>query len=213
MTQDLVIIGAAGVGRQCIDIIERMVEAGTGDYSIRGVFDDQPKPEDLDKLSDRAVPFLGTIDDLLALNETLAVILGVGYPAPRGKILARLLAGEFIYPSIIDPRACLGTCVRIGQGVVVASGADISTHSIIGDFAHVNPSAILGHDVSLDKNVTVSPGATVSGNVTVGDSALVGAASVILQQLSVGEKAVIGAGAVVTRSVPPHTTVKGNPAK
>ena len=43
--------------------------------------------------------------------------------------------------------------------------------------------------------------------------AFVGARSFLLPGITIGEHAIVGACSVVTKSVPPYTTVKGNPAR
>lgn len=49
--------------------------------------------------------------------------------------------------------------------------------------------------------------------VTIGEDVFIGLRAIILPGITIGESAVVGAGSVVTRSVPPHTTVAGNPAR
>jgi len=51
-----------------------------------------------------------------------------------------------------------------------------------------------------------------STGVTIEQDAFVGPGSIILPSVVVGRGAVVAAGSVVTRSVPPMTVVRGNPA-
>lgn len=53
----------------------------------------------------------------------------------------------------------------------------------------------------------------VTAPIIIGAHAFVGARAFVLLGVRVGEHAVVGACSVVTRDVPPHATVKGNPAR
>jgi putative colanic acid biosynthesis acetyltransferase WcaF len=53
----------------------------------------------------------------------------------------------------------------------------------------------------------------ITAPISIGPYAFVGVRAVILPGVNVGEHAIIGACSVVTRNVPPHTVVKGNPAR
>ncbi|MCW5329468.1 DapH/DapD/GlmU-related protein, partial [Pseudomonas aeruginosa] len=66
--------------------------------------------------------------------------------------------------------------------------------------------------------VTFAPGVKCNGGVIIEDNVYVGAGAVIKQgtvkrPIIIGKNSVVGMGAVVTKSVPPDTTVLGNPAK
>ena len=47
---------------------------------------------------------------------------------------------------------------------------------------------------------------------TIGSNVVIGAGAIILGAIHIGDNSRVGAGAVVTKSVPPDTTVVGNPS-
>jgi putative colanic acid biosynthesis acetyltransferase WcaF len=49
--------------------------------------------------------------------------------------------------------------------------------------------------------------------IVIGAHAFIGARAFILPGVTIGERAIVGACSLVTKNVPPHTTVKGNPAR
>ncbi|MFS2242860.1 acetyltransferase [Microbacterium sp. OR16] len=213
MTEQIVVIGAGGFGRETLDVIEASRAAGAN-IVLSGVVDASPRAVDLQRLADRNVRFIGDEEALLneASNETRFVV-AIGRPALRRAVTARLLAAGLQTATVIHPKAVVGWGGSIGLGVVVASGVQISTNVTIGDHVHLNPGSIIGHDAELRDYVSVNPGAVVSGNVVVRRETMLGAASVVLQGIVVGAEATVGAGACVTKDVPAGATVVGIPAR
>lgn len=117
------------------------------------------------------------------------------------------------FHTYVDPRAVLGSGVRVGAGSIICPGTVASAEVVIGDQVHVNFNCCLGHDTALMDFATLSPAANIMGEVVLGRGVFIGGGAVVLPRLSVGADAVVGAGAVVTKSVPGGVTVVGNPAR
>ena len=209
--EPVVVIGASGFGRECLDVLAAMAGAGSP-LDVVGVADDGPSELNLERLAAREVSYLGTVEEWLA-NELLPrrYVLGIGSPEVRGRLVARLEEAGVQPFTAVHPSATFGARVVLGEGVVVCAGVAVSTNVRLGQYVHLNPNATIGHDALLEDFVSVNPGAVVSGEVRIGQGTLVGANATILQNRSVGERAVIGAGAVVTRTVPTEVIVKGVP--
>ena len=197
----VVVVGASGFGRECLDVLEAMVAAGSA-LEVVGVVDDGPSDVNLARLAARGVPFLGAVEEWLAGGPPARYVLGIGSPEVRRRLVGRLEDAGAQSFTAIHPSATFGARVEVGEGVVVCAGATISTNVRLGRHVHVNPNATIGHDAVLGDFVSVNPAAVVSGAVVVGAGTLVGAASTILQNLTVGECTLIGAGSVVTKTSP-----------
>jgi sugar O-acyltransferase (sialic acid O-acetyltransferase NeuD family) len=209
--EPVVVIGASGFGRECLDVLEAMAEAGSP-LVVAGVVDDGPSELNLGRLAARGVAFLGTIDEWLASQQTpRRYVLGIGIPGVRRRVCDRLAATGAQPVTAIHPGATFGAQVEIGDGVVVCAGVAVSTNVRLGTQVHLNPNATIGHDAALGAFVSVNPGAVVSGEVVVGEGTMLGASSTILQGLTVGTGVVVGAGSVVTKDVPDAVVVKGVP--
>lgn len=210
---DVVVIGASGFGRECLDVILAMKESGTR-LNLVGVLDDRPSEANLQRLEQRDVSYLGGVERWLAnAHAECRAVVGVGSP-PIRESLTRALVHAGIQPqTLVHPDARIGSIVSIGAGAVICSGATVSTNVTIGGFVHLNPNVTIGHDAVLHDFVSINPGAIVSGEVRVGGRTLVGAGAVILQGLEIGADSTIGAGAVVTRDVPDSVVVKGVPGR
>lgn len=212
--RDLYIVGAGGFGRETLDVVEaytRSLPADQG-WNVVGVYDDALAAEHAVRLEDRGVPFLGPVPDRPPVTGA-QVIVAVGSPPVRRRIVERLAAAGWAFPSVVHPAAVVGSQTRIGSGVVVCGGAQVSTNVALGDHVHVNPNATLGHDCSLQDFVSINPAAVISGAVVVEEGVLIGAAATVLQGLRVGSAATVGAAACVVRDVPAGSVVKGVPAR
>ena len=206
----VVVIGASGFGRECLDVLEAMVATGS-ELQVLGVVDDDPSPLNLKRLAARGVAHLGSLDELLAHDRTVQYVLGIGHPATRRSLVARLDAAGFAPRAAVHPSASIGSVSRLDEGVVICAGAVVSTNVRLGRHVHVNPNATIGHDAVLGDFVSINPAAVISGEVEVGPGSLVGANATVLQGLRVGSGVVVGAGSVVTRHVPDGVVVKGVP--
>lgn len=209
----LVVVGAAGTGRETLDIIEAMNQAGAG-IDVLGVLDDFPAPAHLERLEARSVPFLGSVDDWIASrSDPCSFVIAIAWPQVR-RAVADVFEGAGHHPAtLVHPKALIGSQVNLGEGSVVYAGAQISTNVNVGRYAILNAQCYIGHDSILDDYVSVNPGARISGEVFCGQDVLIGGSSTILQGQSIGPRTVIGASALVTRNVPGGVTVKGVPGR
>ncbi|MEJ6554704.1 NeuD/PglB/VioB family sugar acetyltransferase [Microbacterium esteraromaticum] len=213
MTEQIVVIGAGGFGREALDVVDSVISAGA-DFQLLGVVDAGPRDEDLERLAARGVAYLGTEEQWLpSAPAGIRFIVAIGNTAVREKVARRITDAGLRPVTVIHPRAVVGSVASVGEGVVICSGVEVSTNVTLGDFVHLNPGCIIGHDTVLEAFVSVNPGALVSGNVVVRTRALLGAGSIILQELTVGADAVVGAAACVTKHVGTGAIVKGIPAR
>lgn len=210
--QRVVVVGASGFGREALDVLEAMIANGAA-VEVAGVVDDRPSSTNLERLEARQIRYLGTIDTWAATRDpAVRFVLGIGDPAVRRRLAEKLEAAGYIAFTAIHPNATIGSSPQLGDGVVVCSGAEISTNVRLGRHVHVNPAATIGHDSVLDDFVSVNPAAVISGEVHIETGTLIGASATVLQGLTVAERALIGAAALVTRDVPAGVTAKGIPA-
>jgi len=116
-----------------------------------------------------------------------------------------------VLPRLVSQIGRLFTQIEIHPGAKIGKGF----------FIDHGAGVVIGETVEIGKNVTIYQGVTLGGtgkqkgkrHPTVGDNVVIGAGAIILGAITLGEGSRIGAGSVVTKSVPPHSTVVGNPGR
>jgi len=102
-------------------------------------------------------------------------------------------------------------------GVEIHPGAIIGAHFFIDHGMGV----VIGETAEIGDSVTLFQGVTLGGtgkergkrHPTLGSHVVVGAGAKVLGGIRIGDNVKIGANAVVLRSVPPNSTVVGNPGR
>jgi len=94
---------------------------------------------------------------------------------------------------------------RIGKRFFIDHGAGV----VIGE------TTVIGDDVTIYQGVTLGGTGKEKGkrHPTIGNNVVVGAEAIVLGNITIGDNSRVGAAAVVTKSVPPNSTVVGNPAR
>lgn len=204
----LVIVGAGGFGREVIDIVEALNDAGAT-LELLGFVDDGSVDETL--LRRRGYGVVGRTADLPGLDAAYVIAIGDGHA--RARIDEELTRAGCEAATLIHPSVTIGGDSRIGEGCILAAGSRVTTNVTLGRHVQLHVNAAVGHDAVLDDCASVFPGATVSGNVHLGMAVTLGTGANVLPSVKVGDGAYVGAGAVVTRDVYAGATAVGVPAR
>lgn len=205
----LVIFGAAFFAYiKLVDALNRVRDT----WNLLGFLDDTPEKQNKVFFG---YPVLGgreLIPDLV--RDNVHFVNNVSGHWIRRKAVAELLIENGCEcPNLIHPTVDLNY-VQMGSGCVVLEGCTLGMNVRMGNFVDIRYGCVVSHDVVLEDYVFLSTGANLTGFTLAGKGCWVGAGATILgEKASLGEGSVIGAGAVVVKSVAPHVTVVGNPAK
>lgn len=214
MSEEIIVVGAGGFGREVIDVIHAINAAAPAPiWSLQGVVDDSPSEANLDRLSERSLDYLGTVKEVKAGTDRPLFVIGIGNPAVRKSVAATFETARFRAATLVHPSATLGSQVTLGPGTIVCAGARITTNVIVGQHVHVNLNATIGHDSRIGDYASINPLASISGDCVVGDGVLVGVSASLINGVAIGNVSVIGGGACAVRDVPAATTVVGVPAR
>ncbi|WP_050636069.1 acetyltransferase [Candidatus Stoquefichus sp. SB1] len=204
--KDIYIIGASGFGREVAWLIEELNE-----WNIAGFIDDN---EEIQNTLINDIPVAGGISFLSGVDKEINVVIAIGNPVIREKIVSILESNpNIIFPNIIAKGVRISKYIQLGHGNIICTGAVLTTNIKIGNFNHINLSCTVGHDAELKNYITVYPSVNVSGNVTIGNSCEIGTGTKIIQGKHIGENIILGAGSVVIKDIAECGTYVGSPAR
>jgi len=208
--QKIVIIGASGLGREILFLLED-INAQHDHYDILGFIDNAPE---LRNVIINKYPVLGNDSWLFNYDDEINVVIAVGNPKMKKNIYEKFsVKKNILFPNIIANEVKFSRTVNIGKGCVVGYYSTLAANISLGDFVLLNSVCNIGHDVIIGDFVTLYGNVSVSGDVSIAACAEIGNGTRILQKKTIGENSKVGIGSVVVNNVPPNCTVFGNPAK
>jgi sugar O-acyltransferase (sialic acid O-acetyltransferase NeuD family) len=202
MSSSILVVGAGGHARSCIDVVE-----STGALRIAGLIGK------VDEVGSMVFGYtvLGTEADLKRLRpshrEALVAVGHIRTAVPRETLFSLLRDLDFALPVIVSPRGYVSPRATIGEGTIVMHGAVVNAGARIGRNCIVNSQALIEHDVEVGDHCHISTGARVNGGVTVGHGTFIGSGSTILQGIRIGDRCTVAMGASARRDCPDGTTV------
>ena len=208
----IVIIGAGGFAREVRWLIEDINKKNKEFEFIGYVLSDLKKI----KATDSKELILGDYSWFDSINESVAVVIGVGNPKHRLRIGGELskIKKPIFFPNLIHPSVLYqsSTCT-FGKGIIICANTVLTVNINLGNFVMINLSCIIGHESVIGEGTALNPFALIGGGSQIGEGVLIGTGATILQYLSIGDFSTIGASACVTKSTASNILALGIPAK
>ncbi len=207
--KDLIIIGAGGLGRETIWMVER-INAVKPEWNILGFIDDKPSLKG--KIID-GYKVLGNSVDVSTYPDAYFVC-AVGLAAIRKSAVEKIKKiAPIKFATLIDPACVLSNRSKIGEGCIICAHTYITVDTKIGNHVYFGADGTIGHDARVDDFVTCYPGVNVAGSTHIETACEIGSGSQVIQGVTVGKGTIVGAGSVVIRDLPADCTAVGAPAK
>ena len=200
----LILIGAGGHARSCIDVIEQQ-----GYFEIAGLIG---LPEQRDALH-FGYTVIGTNNDLSELAKVYQyVLISVGQiqaAEHRIRLYQHVTQLGFKLPVIIAPTAHVSSHATLGAGTIVMHGAIVNAGANVGNNCIINNRALIEHDTSVEDHCHISTGAILNGDVTVGAGSFIGSGSIIKEGVAIGKSCVVGMGITVRHNLSSNNRYTG----
>jgi sugar O-acyltransferase (sialic acid O-acetyltransferase NeuD family) len=200
----LILIGAGGHARACIDVIEM-----NGQFQIAGLVG---IPHEMNgKNFDYAV--IATDNELPRLvNDFQYAFISVGQiqtPEHRIRLFQYAIALGFQLPVIVSPTSYVSRNATIGAGTIVMHGAIVNAGARVGCNCIINSLALVEHDTLVEDHCHISTGAILNGDVSIGVGSFVGSGSVVKEGVTIGQRSLVGMGLVVRQNQAEYTRFVG----
>jgi len=208
LLQPLVIVGAGGLGREVRVLVEQLNDQQPT-WSLLGFYDDVPPATTL------PLPYLGTVAELNATREAVAVAVAVGSSHARAAVVARLSAAYLSFPALIHPSVARAPYqqLQFGAGCIITQGCILTTDIRLGQHVLLNLGCTIGHDAVLEDFCSLMPHANVGGEAHLETAVYLGTNATVINRVRVGARTIVGAGAVAIRDLPADCTAVGVPAR
>ncbi|MFD2601203.1 PglD-related sugar-binding protein [Flavobacterium suzhouense] len=186
MPKKLVIIGAGGVGREIQAVLKKYPLDG---YYLFGFIDDGV----LAGTIVNGLPVLGGLQCIKDDNEDLAVILAIGNPQVRKKIIDSLSDYSFDFPSLIHPGASIhdNDTVSIGKGCYIADKCVLTVDIMVSDFCFLNTGCFLQHDATIGPYSVLMPGVSITGGAIIGEQVYITSNCSVITKCEIEDNSII----------------------
>lgn len=194
--KNLILIGAGGHAKSCIDAIEKSEE-----FEIAGIVGN---PEEIGtKIFDYEV--IGSDRDLVKLSSLFSyALITVGQiktPSIRIRLYEEALLAGFEMATVIASTAHVSKRAKIGKGTFVSHGAIISSNVNIGSNCIINSNSLIEHDSEIGSHCHLSTGVIVNGNSSIGNGSFIGSGAVLREGIVIGKNSIIGMGQVIRNNL------------
>ena len=202
----LIIIGAGGGAKMCIDCLET-----SADYQVVGLLDDKIEIG----IRVQGIPVIGRINCIKQLLDFKInnFVIAFGVLEKRHKrfeLYSTLKEIGCIFPNIIHPRAIVEKSVELGDGNVILAGANIGSSVKLGNLNYINNNSLISHDCILMNNIHIAPGAVLASSINVESDVLIGMNTTIFYGITIGASSTILNGLTINNNIQQNIIQKNN---
>ena len=200
MMKNIILIGAGGHCKSCIDVIEKekkfkiigLIDNKKGKILNYKIIGNDTSLKKFGKIDKYALITVGQINDYLKRDELF-------------KLITKL---NFKTPIIISPYSVVSNSSKIDKGSIVMHRSVVNSGAYIGKNCIINTGAIVEHDVKIGNNCHISTGVIINGNVKIGNNTFIGSGTIIKNSISVGNNCIIGMNKTISSKVENNQVIK-----
>lgn len=196
--QKIILIGAGGHAKSCIDVIE-----STKKYKIVGLIDNNKK------IGEKVFNYkiIGNDNDLNQISKkykNLHCHISIGTITNQGlreKIFSNLKKKKLIFPLIKSNKSIISKYAKIGEGTIIMHNVVVNAGSVIGKNCIINTKSLIEHDAIIDDHSQISTGTIINSTVRIGKKCFIGSNSVIKQTVKIRNNSFVNMGSVIFKDV------------
>jgi len=196
MKKKIILIGAGGHAKSCIDVIE-----SEGKFKIVGLIDNLKKIGT--KISGYEV--MGKDKELEKFknlaNYAFITIGQIKSPNLREKSFNTLKKYGFKIPYICSPKSIISKHSKITEGVIVHHGAIINSGTEIGRNCIINTNSLIEHDCKIGEFSHISTSVVINGDAVIGKRTFVGSGSIIKNSIKIRGNSIIPMGSRIFKDI------------
>jgi sugar O-acyltransferase (sialic acid O-acetyltransferase NeuD family) len=208
MREKLILIGAGGHARSCVDVIEQ-----EGKFKITGIVGLESE------LGSQVNGY-----EVIATDKDLSTLIGkaqfalialgqISSPDARVSLYQRACKAGFGLAKVVSPSAYVSPSAQIGEGTIIMHGAIINTGAKVGSNCIINSRALLEHDTQVLDNCHISTGVILNGGVLVEEGCFIGSGTIVKEGISIGERSVVGMGSQLRSNLTANSRFLGESLK
>lgn len=204
LKDDLVLIGAGGHARSCVDVIEQ-----EGIFRIAGLVG---VTEEVDSrvLNYEVIGTDADLDELAARFKYALITVGqIASSEDRIRLFDLSVKAGFALPTVIAPSAYVSPHATIGAGTIVMHGAIINAEAVVGRNCIINSHAIIEHGSQVADHCHISTGAILNGDTSIGTGSFIGSGATLKEGVSVGPGSVVGMGLSLRQDLSENSSFLG----
>ncbi len=200
----LILIGAGGHARSCIDVIEQQAQ-----YQIAGLVG-LPEQKNTEQLGYAVIAADDALEELAKLHQYALITIGqILTTEHRLRLYQQAVQCGFQMPTIIAPTAHVSPHASIGAGSIVMHGAIVNAGARVGSNCIINTRALIEHDTNVDDHCHISTGAILNGDAAVGTGSFIGSGCVVKEGVLIGKDCLVGMGLAVRHNLADYTRFTG----
>jgi sugar O-acyltransferase (sialic acid O-acetyltransferase NeuD family) len=196
MVKQIILIGAGGHAKSCLDVISTHKKK----FKIIGLVDNKKNYKKILNLK-----ILGKDKDLNKIFKkykyALVAFGQIKTSKLRENCFKNLKKIGFKLPSIISKNSYFSKYSTIGEGSIVMHGVVVNGFSSIGKNCIINSNSTIEHDVIIGNNCHVAGGAIINGGTVIGDGTFIGSGTVLKQGIKIGKNCVISANTFLRKDI------------
>lgn len=204
----LILIGAGGHTRACIDVVEE-----EGIYKIAGLVG-LAHEVGSKHLGYEVIANDSELTTLAKQYQFALITLGQIHTAEhRIRLYGEAENAGFKLPAVIAPTAHVSSHATIGAGTTVMHGAIINAGVHVGKNCIVNTNSLIEHDAHLENHCHIATGAILNGNTSIGAGTFIGSRAVVKEGVSIGTNSLVGMGLTVRHNIANNEKYLGRSTK